>query len=139
MTTPAAHGPEAQDDEQLVAAFTAGDQEAFDVLVSRYERRVFAICYRYFGNVTDAEDAALRELGWRAQPDAKAAPMYIAFFPAGKAPEAELYLTGTLAQDAAARATEPCASPGSSCCSSPCSAALSWSARPSTGRMRSSA
>jgi len=58
MTTPAAHGPEAQDDEQLVAAFTAGDQEAFDVLVSRYERRVFAICYRYFGNVTDAEDAA---------------------------------------------------------------------------------
>jgi RNA polymerase sigma-70 factor, ECF subfamily len=46
------------DDEALVAAFVAGDERAFDVLVDRYERRVFAICYRYFGNAADAEDAA---------------------------------------------------------------------------------
>ena len=58
MSTPAASGPAAQEDEQLIAAFVDGDQSAFDALVSRYERRVFAICYRYFGKVTDAEDAA---------------------------------------------------------------------------------
>src|SRR5699024_6090957 len=54
---------------------------------------------------TDADDAALRDLGWRAQPDKKAAPMYIAFFPAGKVPETDLYLAGTLAQDAATQIT----------------------------------
>jgi RNA polymerase sigma-70 factor (ECF subfamily) len=45
-------------DEALVAAFVGGDESAFDVLVARYERRVYAICYRYFGNAADAEDAA---------------------------------------------------------------------------------
>jgi RNA polymerase sigma-70 factor, ECF subfamily len=45
-------------DEDLLAAFLEGDDRAFDELVTRYERRVFAICYRYFGNVADAEDAA---------------------------------------------------------------------------------
>lgn len=45
-------------DEALVAAFVAGDQRAFDLLVTRYQRRVYAICYRYFGNAADAEDAA---------------------------------------------------------------------------------
>jgi RNA polymerase sigma-70 factor, ECF subfamily len=45
-------------DEELLAAFQAGDDRAFDALVSRYERRVWAICYRYFGNAADAEDAA---------------------------------------------------------------------------------
>ncbi len=45
-------------DEQLVAAFVDGDGDAFDALVSRYERRVFAICYRYFRDAHDAEDAA---------------------------------------------------------------------------------
>jgi RNA polymerase sigma-70 factor (ECF subfamily) len=45
-------------DEQLVAAWVDGDRAAFDELVRRYERRVYAICYRYFGNATDAEDAA---------------------------------------------------------------------------------
>lgn len=44
-------------DEALVAAFVEGDQRAFDALVDRYEQRVFAICHRYFGNPTDAEDA----------------------------------------------------------------------------------
>jgi RNA polymerase sigma-70 factor, ECF subfamily len=45
-------------DADLLAAFLAGEDRAFDQLVTRYERRVFAICYRYFGNTTDAEDAA---------------------------------------------------------------------------------
>ena len=45
-------------DEQLLAAFLDGDRGAFDVLVSRYQRRVYGICLRYFGNPADAEDAA---------------------------------------------------------------------------------
>lgn len=45
-------------DEALVAAFLAGDDRAFDVLVDRYAKRVFAICFRYFQNEQDAEDAA---------------------------------------------------------------------------------
>ncbi len=44
-------------DEDLLAAFVEGDEDAFDELVDRYERRVYAICYRYFRNATDAEDA----------------------------------------------------------------------------------
>ena len=45
-------------DERLLAAFLDGDQRAFDELVSRYQRRVYGICLRYFGNPSDAEDAA---------------------------------------------------------------------------------
>jgi RNA polymerase sigma-70 factor (ECF subfamily) len=46
-------------DEELLAAFCDdGDRAAFDELVRRYSRRVWAICYRYFGNAEDAEDAA---------------------------------------------------------------------------------
>ncbi len=45
-------------DEELLAAFRDGDRHAFDELVSRYSRRVWAIGYRYFGNAEDAEDAA---------------------------------------------------------------------------------
>jgi RNA polymerase sigma-70 factor, ECF subfamily len=45
-------------DEDLLRAFLGGDDRAFDTLVQRYERRVFAICHRYFGNAADAEDAA---------------------------------------------------------------------------------
>jgi RNA polymerase sigma-70 factor, ECF subfamily len=45
-------------DESLVSAYVDGEAGAFDELVARYERRVYAICYRYFGNAADAEDAA---------------------------------------------------------------------------------
>jgi len=45
-------------DEDLLMAFVGGDQSAFDQLVDRYARRVYAICLRYFGNPPDAEDAA---------------------------------------------------------------------------------
>ncbi|MGH8932239.1 MAG: RNA polymerase sigma factor [Egibacteraceae bacterium] len=45
-------------DEALVAAFVAGDESAFNQIVERHARRVYAICLRYFGNAADAEDAA---------------------------------------------------------------------------------
>lgn len=48
-------------DGELLAAYVGGgsDREpAFHALVDRYDRRVYAICYRYFGNAADAEDAA---------------------------------------------------------------------------------
>ena len=44
-------------DEALVRAYVAGDTSAFDELVERYQRRVYGICYRYFGDAADAEDA----------------------------------------------------------------------------------
>ena len=50
-------GP-APTDEALVAAFVAGDLAAFDALTDRHARRVYAICYRYFQDPHDAEDAA---------------------------------------------------------------------------------
>lgn len=48
-------------DEDLLTAYAEGGdgrEAAFHELVSRYERRVYAICYRYFGNHADAQDAA---------------------------------------------------------------------------------
>ncbi len=54
--------PPVPSDEDLVAAFVDGspptNERAFDQLVERHERRVYAICLRYFGNPADAEDAA---------------------------------------------------------------------------------
>lgn len=44
-------------DEELAAAVASGDDAAFDVLVDRFAHRVHGICYRYFGNAEDAEDA----------------------------------------------------------------------------------
>lgn len=47
-----------QTDEALVTAWVGGDRAAFDELVRRYRRRVYGICFRYFGDAADAEDAA---------------------------------------------------------------------------------
>lgn len=47
-----------ESDEALLARFVNGDEQAYASLVRRYERRVFAICYRYFDDAADAEDAA---------------------------------------------------------------------------------
>lgn len=44
-------------DEEVAAAVAGGDDTAFDVLVDRFAHRVHGICYRYFGNAQDAEDA----------------------------------------------------------------------------------
>jgi RNA polymerase sigma-70 factor, ECF subfamily len=59
-----------QTDAQLITRHVAGDQSAFDEIVTRYERRVWAICLRMCGDVEDARDASqdafittLRSLG----------------------------------------------------------------------------
>lgn len=49
-------------DEEVLAAYVAAEsprnrESAFAVLVDRYDRRVYAICYRHFGNHADAQDA----------------------------------------------------------------------------------
>lgn len=47
-------------DEDLLAATLAGGsarEQAFLELVDRYERRIYAICHRFFGNHADAQDA----------------------------------------------------------------------------------
>lgn len=51
--------PGDRSDEQLLADFLSGRRRdrAFHELVDRYQRRVYAICYRYFGQAADAEDA----------------------------------------------------------------------------------
>lgn len=50
--------PDDPSDEALVTAYVAGDDAAFDTLVSRYRRRVFGICLRYFHDPHEAEEAA---------------------------------------------------------------------------------
>jgi RNA polymerase sigma-70 factor, ECF subfamily len=46
-------------DDELLATYLNGDNRdaAFGEFVNRFERRIYAICYRYFGNSADAEDA----------------------------------------------------------------------------------
>ncbi|MEE8602724.1 RNA polymerase sigma factor [Euzebya tangerina] len=44
-------------DEELLAQFVAGDAQAFSALVSRHRERTYAICWRFFRNDADAEDA----------------------------------------------------------------------------------
>lgn len=46
------------DDQALVAAFLGGRREAFDVIVVRYRRQVYQLCYRFTGNHEDASDLA---------------------------------------------------------------------------------
>jgi RNA polymerase sigma-70 factor (ECF subfamily) len=46
------------DDATLVAASIANHREAFDVIVERYRRHVYLLCYRYVGNHEDAADLA---------------------------------------------------------------------------------
>jgi RNA polymerase sigma-70 factor (ECF subfamily) len=43
-------------DEQLIKACQDGKWEAFDSLVSRYERRIYNLAYRLSGNAEDASD-----------------------------------------------------------------------------------
>ncbi len=45
-------------DADLVDRFRNGDRSAFDVLVSRHQRRVYNLAYRMLGRVEDARDAA---------------------------------------------------------------------------------
>ena len=46
-------GPE---DRELIVAFKGGDMEAFEVLVKRYDRKVFHHCLRLVGNEEESTD-----------------------------------------------------------------------------------
>ena len=46
------------DDRVLVAAFQAGHAAAFDVIVTRHQRHVYQICYRFMHSHEDAADLA---------------------------------------------------------------------------------
>ncbi len=46
------------DDEKLVKSVLAGDREAFDVLVQRYQRQAVAVAARMLGNIDDALEVA---------------------------------------------------------------------------------
>jgi RNA polymerase sigma-70 factor (ECF subfamily) len=48
----------AAEDRVLVAAFLAGSQDAFSVIVNRYQRTVYQVCYRFVRNHEDAADLA---------------------------------------------------------------------------------
>lgn len=46
------------DDRTLVDACLQGRRDAFDVIVSRHQRQVYRVCYRFVGNHEDASDLA---------------------------------------------------------------------------------
>ena len=46
------------DDREAIEACQRGDREAFDMLVQRYQRDVYRLCYRYLNNHEDADDVA---------------------------------------------------------------------------------
>jgi len=46
------------DDATLVAAVLANRRDAFDVIVERYRRQVYLLCFRYVGSHEDAADLA---------------------------------------------------------------------------------
>src|SRR4051795_9843331 len=60
-------------DAELLEAFRAGDNKAFEILVARYQRPVLAIARRFAADMDDAEDLAQRAFinaagrahGWR--------------------------------------------------------------------------
>lgn len=45
-----------QSDEELVAQATAGDSESFNLLVTRWERPIYALAFRTLGREEDARD-----------------------------------------------------------------------------------
>lgn len=47
---------EGTSDEALVSSYVGGDGRAFDAIVDRYERRVYAVALRMTGNPDDARD-----------------------------------------------------------------------------------
>jgi len=55
---PAREVLEALDERALVEACLAGHREAFDVLMTRHQRAVYRLCYRFVGNHEDAADLA---------------------------------------------------------------------------------
>jgi RNA polymerase sigma-70 factor, ECF subfamily len=49
---------EQTDDRALVQATLDGDRAAFDLIVERYRRTVYQVCFRFVGNHEDASDLA---------------------------------------------------------------------------------
>ena len=64
---PVAAGLEAMGDAALVSAAAAGRREAFDVIVERYRRTVYQVCYRFVRNHEDASDLSQESFvrAWR--------------------------------------------------------------------------
>lgn len=50
--------PLRDDERDAIEACRRGEREAFDLLVERYQRDVYRLCYRYLGNHEDANDMA---------------------------------------------------------------------------------
>ena len=50
--------PTREDEREALQACRRGEREAFDLLVERYQRDVYRLCYRYLGNHEDANDMA---------------------------------------------------------------------------------
>jgi RNA polymerase sigma-70 factor (ECF subfamily) len=55
-------------EREAIAASKRGEREAFDVLVARYQRPIYRLCYRYVNNHDDANDLAQEAFlkAWRA-------------------------------------------------------------------------
>ena len=55
-------------EREVILACQRGEREAFDVLVERYQRDVYRLCYRYVNNHEDANDLAQEVFlkAWRA-------------------------------------------------------------------------
>ena len=47
-----------EDEKAVIAKAKGGDERAFEELVTRYERLVYAVCLKLLGNEPDAQDAA---------------------------------------------------------------------------------
>ena len=45
-------------DAELVERFLDGDEQAFNQLVLNYQNRVYGLCYRFLGNLDEAEEVA---------------------------------------------------------------------------------
>lgn len=58
---------EAQAERDAIAASRRGEREAFDLLVARYQRPIYRLCYRYVNNHEDANDLAQESFlkAWR--------------------------------------------------------------------------
>lgn len=61
-------GLEREAERDAVAASKRGEREAFDVLVARYQKPIYRLCYRYVNNHEDANDLAQEVFlkAWRA-------------------------------------------------------------------------
>ena len=60
--TPSVYVPVGEDDSALVAAAKSGHAQAFEVLVARHQRTIFAVALRFARNHDDAEDITQQSL-----------------------------------------------------------------------------